>query len=198
LTASNIQITAGSGTRLATNSYTESGVTVHDEKFIPGEYPYPTYVATAGNISIATTNDHLMTINAGSTLNVRIRRIRVRQRTVGTASTLVLQFLRTTTGAPSGGTAITPARYNTADSASGATAMTLPSTKGTESTVLWTESLGVYATAPAIPFLEWTQLQNSGPIVIAAGTTNGLAIKVLSGIATNTVDIDVEFIETSW
>lgn len=204
MTASSIQITAGSGTRLATNSYTEGGNTVHDEKFIPGEYPYPTYSVVINNISIATANDHVITINAGSSLNVRIRRIRLVQGVnATTAAVATFELMRTTTGAPSGGTAVTPAKFNTGDAASGATAMTLPSTKGTESTLIWRETFNAQQTSGVSPtgdkrIFEWIQQPNEGPLVILAGTTNGFAVKNINAIAAATVNGYIEFIETSW
>jgi hypothetical protein len=202
LTASNIQITAGSGTRLATNSYTEGGVTVHDEKFISGEYPYPTYSVQAATISVATTADHVVQLMAGSSLNVRIRRIYVVQSTVVTTGAfLPLIVLRLTT-AGTGGTSVTPAKFVTADGAAGATAMTLPSSKGTESTELFRRQMVLtqtIATSSSIaPYWEWVQASNEEPLIIAAGTTNGIALKVGGGRAGATVDATIEFVETSF
>lgn len=200
-----IAVTAGSGTLLHTNSRTISSNTVHDEFTLPGEFPYASYIATSGGttVSVATANDHLLTINAGSTLVVRIRRIRVVQHTNATTAAVgAIQVLRTTTSAPSGGTAITPARLDTADSASGATAMTLPSSKGTESTILLQESVNWRQTAPAgggtNTVFEWVAGPAVKPILIAAGTTNGIAVKNMNATAAATVNVWIEFVETSF
>lgn len=199
MTASNIQVTQGSGTRLATNSYTEGGVTVHDEKFILGEPYLATYVARANTVSGATSADHLMQLMAGASLNVRIRRIRVRQQAAASAvGATVIEVLRLTT-AGTGGTTVTPSKLENADAASGGTAMTLPTAKGTESTILWDD--GFWAGTAAIPVrdtVEWVQLPSSKPIVIAAGTSNGIAIKITTGLASLSVTVDVEFAETSF
>lgn len=203
MTASNIQITAGSGTRLATNSYTEGAVTVHDEKFIPGEYPYPSYFVQVSSISGATSADHVVQLMAGSSLNVRIRRIYQAQAAlITTASEFSVDVLRLSS-AGTGGTSVTPAKFATADAASGATAMTLPTSKGTESTTLFRRRIlpvQTYATAglSLIPSWEWQQAQGTEPIIIAAGTSNGIAVKVTTGRAGLTVDVTIEFVETSF
>jgi hypothetical protein len=202
LPSNNIQITAGSGTRLGTWSYTEDAVTKHDEKFIPGEYPYPTYTVTAGSVSVATTSDHIIAIQAGASLNVRIRRIYVVQSTLVTAADSLPLLVNRLTTAGTGGTAITPAPYRTDDAASGATARSLPTGLGTVSTELFRRRIVLtqtYATSSSIaPFFEWVQLPNEEPLIILAGTSNGIAVRVGAGRAGAAVDLHVEFVETSF
>jgi hypothetical protein len=140
---------------------------------------------------------------AGASLNVRIRRIRIEQSTNATTAALGNFQIERLTTAGTGGTAVTPAKFNTADVASGATAMTLPTAQGTESTVLFRPTLvfrqAIATTATQFDDMwEWIQQPNQGPIVIAAGTSNGIAIEIITGIAAATAQIHVEFIETSW
>src|SRR5436190_5578026 len=127
----------GTGPKLHTIQYTVGANNVEDEVVVPGPYPYATYLANGAGISGATANDHLLCLNAGASLKVRVHRIRIEQRASAAAVAVGLfQLLRTTTGAPTGGTAITPAPLDTADAASGAAARALPAVKGTEATQL--------------------------------------------------------------
>lgn len=200
----NVNVTEGSGKRLHAWDRIISATTVLDEFTLPGEYPYPTYTVLSGLVSIATANDHILCLNAGASLNVRVRRIRIEQGANATAVGFMnFEILRTTTAAPTGGTAVTPGSFDTADAAAGATGRTLPTAKGTESTklldgtLIMRQALSATQTQPEEMY-EWTQLPNAKPIVIAAGTTNGLVIKSLTGIAAATVRCTFEFVETSF
>jgi hypothetical protein len=172
---------------------------IEDEVVLPGEYPYATYSCIASGIATTTANSHLMQIMAGSSLTVRIRRIRIAQNAGASAyTTLPLQLVRLTT-AGTGGTAITARAYDSADSAAGAAGMTLPTVKGTEGNFVWAQSMWLATGTVGSPgLLEWTQLPNSKPIIIPAGTTNGIAIKNTLGPGTATVDITVELVETNF
>lgn len=200
-----VQVTEGTGKKLHTWSSTVGANTVEDEFTIPGEYPYASYVVVAQNISVATSSDHVIALNAGVSLKVRIRKITIEQAANATAAgSIRFTILRTTTAAPTGGTAVTPSPFDTADSASGASARTLPTAKGTESTILGTGYLtlrqAVSATSSAAddtPYV-WQQLPNQKPLVIPTGTTNGIVIKVGTGVAGATVDATIEFVETSY
>jgi hypothetical protein len=194
-----VQVTEGSGKKLHTNSYTVGANTVEDEFVVPGEYPYAAYTAVATGVSSATAASHMMQIMAGSSLKVRIRRIRINQlAAAGAVNTIDFNLIRLST-AGTGGTAVTPSKLDTADAASGATAMTLPTVKGTETTGVWDEGMwvGTAAIPPANGRLEWVQHTYSKPIVIPAGTTNGLAIKN-SALASATFTIVIEFVETAF
>lgn len=180
------------------------GATVLDEFTVPGEYPYATYVVVYGSVSIATANDHILTINAGASLKVRIRRIRIDQGgNATTAAASRLQLVRTTTTAPTGGTAGTVNPLDTADAAAGATSRSIPAVKGTETAVLYEPTMvwrqAVSATGAQFDDqFEWTQSPAGKPIVIPAGTTNGIAVKNLTAIAAATVSIYAEFVETNF
>ena len=196
------EATAGSG--LKWHSWTRSigGSTVHAGFVLPDEYPYATYSVVAAGVSGATAASHILQIMAGSSLNVRIRSICVEQFAVPAAvAAYSLQIFRLST-AGTGGTAVTPRPYDSADAASGATAMTLPSSKGTEGVQLYQEALwmGTAAIPTANNRMEWPNIVYGGmkPIVIPAGTSNGVAIKNPGGLAGVTFDVTVELVETAF
>jgi hypothetical protein len=194
-----VQVTEGVGKKLDTWSRIIGGNTVEDEFVLPGEFPYASYTAVATGVSSATAASHMMQIMAGAGLNVRIRRIRVNQlAAAGGVNTIDLSIVRLTT-AGTGGTVITPSKLDNGDAAAGATAMTLPTVKGTEGAILWDESMwvGTAAIPPSNGRWEWVQHPGSKPIIIPAGATNGIAIKN-TALATATFSITVELVETSF
>jgi len=192
-----ISITQGSGTKLHTFDRSIGGNTVHDEVILHGEPYLATYViAPAASVSIATANDHVCQVMAGASLNVVIRRIRVYQ-TVPTSSATFSQLaLFRLTSAGTGGTAITPAPLDSADAASGATAMTLPSAKGAEGVQVGRQAMGITQTQPVAgigPVLvEWDfeRFRTKG-LRIASGTSNGIAIKSLTAAAAASVQFEI-------
>jgi len=195
----NIQVTEGSGKRLATGAtYTENSQTVRDEKSILGENYLASYtITTSGTsgVSIATANSHPLQIMAGASLKVRVRRIEVHQATVATTVALPVFSLFRLTTAGSGGTAVTPNPLNPADSASGATAMKLPSSKGTEAAEITTAVPYFMQTLAASnqliqPIIVWDfDRPRSQPLIIAAGTSNGIAVKNVTAVAAGQVVI---------
>lgn len=199
MAASRIGVTAGAGTNVATNSYTESGFTVHDEKVILGEQYHPTYTVVDA-MSTATANAHLLQIMAGASLRVRIRRIEIYQDTLATTATIASLSIYRLTTAGTGGVAVTPRALDPADAAAGATAMRLPTAKGTEGNQLWTGNVYYMQTAGASSIMQQPAMVldfdglRQKPIIVAAGVTNGIAIKhetaVAGAIARITVVID--------
>jgi hypothetical protein len=198
-------ITEGTGKKMAASTYTENSQVVLDQKVILGEPYEATYMATAAGVSLTTANAHLMEIMAGASLNVRIRRVEVGQIALATvAAAQLFQLVRLTSAGTGGGlTVATP--FDTADAASGATAMTLPSVKGAEGgsfafgTIFIVQTVGVSGstTQPALVW-DFDQLR-SKPIILAAGTTNGIAIRTPNaGTAPASVFINVFFTETSY
>ena len=80
--------------------------------------------------------------------------------------------------------------------------MTLPTVKGTESMVLMRTALlvrqAIAATGAQVDDAwEWTQHPNTPPLIIPAGATNGIAIKITSA-TTGTLIPYVEITETSF
>lgn len=199
-----INQTEGSGKKSHTWDRTIGANLIQDEFVLPGEYPYASYIVLGPAVSIATANDHLLCVNAGASLTVRIRRIWLEQSANATAAAIgTIAIFRTTTAAPTGGTAVTPAPLDTADAASGAAGRTLPTAKGTESIELIRAAIAYRQTvaatgAQADDSWEWVQKPGQKPITIPAGTTNGLVIKNLSAVAGASVNVGMEFVETNY
>lgn len=199
-----VQITEGAGKRIAAGTYTENSQVVFDQKVLIGEPYLPTYYAQAQGVSVATVNDHLLQIMAGASLIVRLKWLHIEQ-TSNTTTVNVGQFaLFRVSSAGTGGTAVTPAKANTADAAAGATAMTIPTAKGTETTELFRtvlvmrQALLATGAQPDDDF-QWTPALTTEPPMIAAGTSNGIVIKNITAIAgAPTVNIVVAFTETSF
>lgn len=195
-----VNVTEGSGKKLHAFDRTIGANTVLDEVVVLGEQYLASYSARFSAISVATDNDHILQIMAGASLKVRIRKIAIYQQALASAANeLSFGVLRLTT-AGTGGTSVTPQPYDTADAASGAAAMTLPSAKGTEASVsLLRFTMALYATEPAGRTSNgWEQLPTQKPIIIPAGTSNGIALKITTGRAGATVSGFVEFDESSF
>lgn len=197
-----VQVTEGTGKKLNTWNRTIGANSVEDEYTLPGEYPHPTYsVSTTIGTATAT---HSLEIMAGASLKVRIRRIRVEQSAnATTAGPVTISLIRLTT-AGTGGTAFTPTKFDTADVAAGATAMFGPTVNGTESgneiirtVLLLRQAVSATQSQPDDAF-EWVQSPNGQPIIIPAGATNGLAVKLASTPAGASLAIYAEFVETSF
>ena len=196
--------TEGSGKKFHAWDRVIGANTVLAEFVLMGEYPLPTYTVHAAGVSCATVNDHILQIMAGASLVVRLRRVLIFQAGLaGAVNTGAFQLVRLTT-AGTGGTAVTPGRVDNSDAAAGCTAMTLPTVKGTESTIIRQGRIGVYAAQPSNPNakpLEMWQENLSGrakPFLIAAGTANGVAVKSMAAVAGLTVDVFAEVVETSY
>ncbi len=172
--------------------------TVQDEYIQHGEVGLPTYIISGSQTIPAAANDHIGQIMAGSTLPVRVRRIRVSQHAAPAAvAAMEHQVVRLTT-AGTGGTAITARPYDTTAAAAGATGIALPGVKGTEGVVLLRRS--VFLGTAAIPLMswwEWIESLNVQPLIIPAGTANGLAIKAITG-GTASFTWEIEFTETTF
>lgn len=197
-----VNVTEGSGKKLHGWDRTVGANSVVDEFVIPGQYPYATYIAFSSTTSIATANDHIMQLMAGASLNLYVRRIRVEQVVaITTASIVQFQLYRLTT-AGTGGTAITPRPTDSTDAAAGATAMTLPTAKGTEGVLLDTRATFYMQTQPVAggqsPYVEWTWTDNEKGIRIPAGTANGIAIKQPSSRPGASAIVTIEFVELNY
>ena len=199
-TESFVNVTEGSGKKLHTNQRTIGANAVADEYVLPGEFPLPGYFAVANAVAATTANDHLLQVMAGASLKVRIRRISVSQNQLATARGIDSIELWRLTTAGTGGTAVTNRPFDTADAAAGATAMTLPTAKGTESILLARRRLLLTQSVDVAQGGEWTWEQHPGTpaIVIPAGATNGLAIKHTTANAGAGYNVVVEFVETSF
>lgn len=198
------QVDAAAATRKTRTVQRTDGADTVEEWLQSDSEPFlATYTAcNTTAIAVTTANSHLFELMAGASLLVGIRRIVVSQIVAATASTQCLFELRRLSTAGTGGTAITPSPHLAADGASGATFMTLASSKGTEGV-----SLGEYvrllhqtiATVGINPVLELDFTRSrSKALWIAAGTSNGIALKNVTAVSPATVHISCEFVEASW
>lgn len=198
-----IAVTEGAGKNTSTWQRTKNSQTVEDQQVVISEPYLAAYtISVTTAISTGTANSHLLQIMAGASNRVLLRRLTVTQIVnAGAATRCVFQLLRLTT-AGSGGTAYTPRALDPVDGAAGATAMTLPSSKGTEGNILGTWAQLIDGATPAVtelPILDivWADDRTKSP-AIAAGTSNGLALKNITAVATATVHITASIVEVAW
>jgi hypothetical protein len=200
-----VNVTEGSGKKLHTFQRTIGANTVEDELVIPGEHYLATYVVTAGGISTATVGDDAMQIMAGASTIVRIRRIRIEQDGLVTAAAISTWSVGRLTTAGTGGTAITPQKLDSADGAAASTAaFAVPNaTHGTiAATYHFRRSLFLVQTAPVgglgQVYSEWLAMPGGKPLIIAAGTTNGVAVRNQTARAGGSISIEIEYTESSF
>lgn len=199
-----VNVTEGSGKKLHTFNRTIGANDVHDEGVFLAEQYLASYgVSQTTAISTATANSHLLQIMAGASLKVRVRRIEIHQQTLATGAALADIAIYRLTTAGTGGTAFTPAPLDPADAASGATSMTLPTVKGTEAAQIYRAAAPFTQTITATPAMSnpvwvWDADIKGKPIVIAAGTSNGIAVKVIPAVAGATVWVNSWIDESSF
>lgn len=200
---SSLGYTDGAGKNIHTDQRTYSGTAKEDQYFLFAQPTAVTYTAVATGIATTTSASHLMIVQADGTNYTRIKGIWVGQRALaGAVATAQLQVLRTTT-AGTGGSSISAYPLDGGDTSPYAgVVMTLPSSKGTEGVALVYGNLGLAAANPVTTANEfvwpkWNRL-GSKPIVLAPATGNGICIKIVTGIATSTVDIMVDFEVTAF
>ena len=177
---------------------------VEDEVIILGEPYLASYIVT-GTASIATAASHVVQVMAGATLNVYVRRIIVTQLVAATTAAFLRWQLYRLTTAGTGGTAITPGPLDSTDAPAGATGMSIPTVKGTESTLIidrscnaiQTISLGGPGQSTTLLDIDFDRMHTKG-YRIAAGTTNGIALKNVTAIAAGTVEFEVWISEANF
>lgn len=198
---STVQVTEGAGKKLHTFNRTIGTNSVEDEIVVQGEPYLASYICnfSAGGaaISLATANSHVMQIMAGATLKVRIRRIEIWQHVMATTAVMAAFAIVRLSTAGTGGTVQTVASMDAADPAPGATCMSLPTVKGTETqfAVFGTgpleQTIGTGINQPQ-PLAVWDfDRLRSKSLIIAAGTANGIAVKNLAAYAAATVWVNV-------
>lgn len=201
-----VQVNSGTGPKLHTFNKTIGANSVEDEVVILGEQYLASYTVTTGAVSTATSASHVLQIMAGASLKVRIRRIELFQLAAATAAAIgQFQILRLGT-AGTGGTAITPMQLESTDAAAGATAMTLPTVKGTETgaNVLHQANAYLFQTVGAStqftnPLYVWDfDRLRMKPLIIPAGVANGICVKMGAAFAGATVMLVAYFEETSF
>jgi len=199
---SKVGVTPGVGVNLATGpTYTESASTVQDEKAILGEQYLPTFSVTSGfGISAATAASHLIQIGGGS--RYYLRRLTVTQVAGATTAFMAdIILLRLTTNG-SGGTALTPAPHDLADTSTMG-AMTLPTTKGTEGVGIWRQSCYFFQTVPVsggpgtgvVLDLNFDTDLRGRPPICPVGASNYFALKLNTAPAAATVVVYARWTE---
>jgi hypothetical protein len=188
-----VQVSEGVGKKLHTFNRTIGANSVEDEVTLLGENYLASYTVQTGPISTATAASHILQIMAGAALKVRIRQVVLWQQAGVTAAVLADFRLHRLTSAGTGGGALNAAAMDPADAASGVTAMTLPTVKGAEGTLMALANPYMIQTVPA-SLASFGQLvvwdfdrPRSKPLIIAAGVANGLAIKNTLAIAAGQV-----------
>lgn len=200
-----VNVTEGSGKKLQTFQRTVGANTVEDQAVILGEQYLAEYtVATITPVSAATANSHVLQLMAGSSLRLRVRRIEVAQMGLATTGAFCQWAVYRLSTAGTGGGAITPQLLDPADAAAGATAMTLPTAKGTEGALLWSGATPMTQTITATPaatnpilVLDFDDARRK-PIHVAAGTSNGIALKNITAIAACTVVVTLWVTESNF
>lgn len=204
-----IMINEGTGKQLGHYDRVVNGQTIYEQKVLQSEPVLATYtvsVTTAASLNVA--NSHVLQLMAGGTNAMILRRLRVSQAAgVDNSQVVVWQLLRLTT-AGTGGTAYTPRALDSADAVADSSAMALPTAKGTESFILWTESTFMWKAPPGaqttptyrpemIFELDFTSLITKGIRVPASA---GLALKNITAAppAGGTVHVWAEFVERDW
>ena len=199
-----VQVTEGTGKKLHTFNRTIGANSIEDEVVLLGENYLASYTVTTAGVSTATANSHTLQIMAGASLKVRIRRIEVWLYNPATAAAITQVDLFRLTTAGTGGTVITPAVMDPAEAAAGATAMVLPTAKGTEGVLIRRAVPYLLQTVAASigtmgPIIDWDfDRPRSKPLIIAAGTANGMAVKWVSAAAAGQVQVNVIFDESNF
>jgi hypothetical protein len=184
---------------LHTHQRTISATAREDQYVQQGESAYPTYVASAYNIALDTVDDHVIQVMGDGTNYSRIKRIEILPRRATTATAIVLRMYRLST-AGTGGTSVTAQPFDTSDTYGG-TAMTLPSSKGTEGVALPAWTLPTMATSSpgfgSVPFV-WEPPPGTKPIIFGTATSNGIAIKNMLAVTGGLVTVNIIFTTTSY
>lgn len=200
---STLAVTPGSGQLLRTNSRTVGGTAVHEQGVIIAEGNAATYTALVKDIAVSTAAAHLLMVQGDGTNYVRLRRIKINQSTLAGAAGATAYFgvYRVTTGG-TGGTTISARPFDTADTNPyGGTVASAPTAKGTESDQLLHMRVGLTGALPItnIYQTEWVARDdNTKSIVFGSATTAGIVIKNETAVGTAKVDIEVEFVVTSY
>lgn len=199
-----INLTEGSGKKSHTWQRTVGANNVEDSLMIQGEYPYATYSALVSSITTANANQHLVQIMAGASTYTRIRRIEISQVTNAGVANVFLPSIIRLSSAGTGGTAVTAFKFDASNADPGTTVTYTTTSAGTETGATMRRlPMQLRSAVPTDgnrnPGYVWEARDDEQPIVIAPGTANGIAIKnYTSGVGTATIDIMVEWVETSF
>lgn len=184
-----------------TISHSIGGTTKEDVVVVRGEAFRAAYSALVTASAVTPSAAHLLAIEADGTNYIYITHMEMDQVAMaGAATKMQLAGFRTST-AGSGGTASTARPLDTATSAFGGLIRSI-GTKGTEGVQLLQARIDLLATQPTTginrPLWVWDADELTGPIKIGNAITDGFALKVITGIATATVDISIRFYTLSY
>jgi len=204
-TESVVAVTEGSGKNFHTISTSIGGTTKEDQIVVLGEHYLATYVMNGTAIATTTSASHLFALEADGTNYIRIHRIYVAQSddVPAAASLAQLQVYRTTTASTTG-TALSPRPFDFADTNPfGGRAVSIPGAKGTEGNMLLQGRiyLATSAVAASPTFWEWPGNATATvkkPIIVGPAITDGIALKIVTGIASAALDYTVEFTVSSY
>jgi hypothetical protein len=203
MATSYVSFDEGTARKVRTFQRTDGANTVEEWMYAPSEPPLASYTITALNIAGVTADSHLLQVMAGASLRVGIRRITVYQRAAASTTRQARIGIYRLSSAGTGGSAITPDPLDPADAASGATSATLPTGKGTEGVDVGGLHNGIIQstitnqTVNPLFDVDFGRDREKA-LWIAAGTSNGIAIKNLVADNTVTYDLFVRFVEAGW
>jgi hypothetical protein len=186
MSTSAIAVTEGSGKNIWTDQRSVASVNREAQYVLLAEPALPTFAVLPANMS-------------GSSTYTRVYRIELYQLDpAGTAAACRIQVRRLTT-AGTGGTGAEVSPFDAADTAN-TTAMSLPSSKGTEASpgCVWDCAVTLTATTGSGRLTIDFVAQRGKPLIIPSGTSNGIAIKNITGVASATVQITAIITETAW
>ncbi len=168
-----------------------------EDQYVLKAYPVrTTYRAYASAVSTATSLDQLIFIQADGSNYTFINGIRVTQSTLaGSPATAKLRIIRTST-AGSGGGAVSAYPMDAADASPYAgTIQTLPSSKGTEGVTLFGGPMGMTDANPMTTANQFFYRfgDDEKGILIGTAVTDGVCIKIITGISSGAVDVVLEF-----
>lgn len=158
-----------------------------------------TYTAVAEAVSCATSNSHVIFIQADGTNYTKLYGIDIQQVGLPTAALANFQILRTTT-AGSGGSSISAYPMDGADTSPyGGVIQTLPSSKGTEGVMLLKRRISMVAALPVSLDQSWSWRAdpNYKPITMGTANSGGICLKIITGVTSLTVDVTLHFYTTA-
>ena len=193
-----VAVTEGSGKNFHTISNAYGGTTKEDQVVVLGLTNNAKYASIANSIATTTSAAHLSVLEADGTNYLEIKSVLIRQVVGATTYTLAqFQGFRTTTASTTG-TALAPKAFNGTGTYAGR-AVSIPGAKGTEGNQLLQGRLALLTTAQVAATTvqpnewRWDARLEDEPIIVGPATTDGFAIKIVTGITTSTVDIIIEF-----
>src|SRR3990167_1400566 len=198
---SSLEVTAGSGTKLQTSSRMQAAATVEAQHVLLGQDGRATYTAIAQNVSIAVSLDHVLQLMGDGTNYCELVEVHIYQSDTATAvGTADIRIYRISTAGTGGGTvSARPMDAGDTDPYGGG-CMTLPTVKGSEGNLLRSFHLGVVAAEPlnALNSVHWTGPEGTKGPRWGTATSDGLAFKIVSGLASTSVTIEATFRRTSY